>query len=152
MIKLAREKVLRVRDVMSNGVITIQAGVSLAEAARCLTEHRISGAPVLSLAGKPIGIVSQSDLLDPRHQLVGAKVEDAMTRLLFAVRPTDSAMAAVRLMVSEDIRRAMVVGEDGRLVGVVTAMDILRALVKADPDEGIEIEFVDLGVPGRGVG
>ena len=51
-----------------------------------------------------------------------------MTPLVFWVRPEDSPMHAVRLMVAERIHRVVVLGEGGRLAGIVTSMDILKAL------------------------
>lgn len=54
-------------------------------------------------------------------------------------------MAAVRLMVRENIHR-VVVDESGLLVGIVTAMDVMRELTGGAP-EGVELEYVPLGHP-----
>lgn len=131
MIKIARERALLVRDVMTTEVFVILAGTLATTAAALLTERRVSGAPVVSTHGKPVGIVSRADLLDPRHHFEGARVEDAMTRVLYAVRPTDPLLAAVHLMVREGIHRVVVVDE-GRLTGVVSPMDVLRVLAVSD--------------------
>ena len=95
MIKLGREKAVRVSDVMSTNLIVLDVHMSLGEAAAVLSEHRISGAPVVSGSAKPLGIVSRADLLDPRHQGAQTTVADAMTRVLYAVRPTDPVMAGI---------------------------------------------------------
>jgi CBS domain-containing protein len=58
-----------------------------------------------------------------------------MTRVLDAVRPTDALMAAIRLMVKENIHRVIVVDDAGLLA--VTSMDVMRALAHIGPeDEG----------------
>lgn len=143
MIKLAREANVLVRNVMTPDVFVILAGTLATTAAALLAERRVGAAPVVSPHGKPLGIVSRTDLLDPRHRLDEARVEDAMTRVLFGVRPTDTLMAAVHLMTREAIHRVVVV-DDGRLVGVVSAMDVLRALANADPQRDAPVEFVPL--------
>src|SRR5262249_51432904 len=96
-------KQLRVSDIMTNKVITLSRDATTGEAARRLTTHRVSGAPVIE-RGRIIGVVSKSDLLDMRtrpSEPGEVTVDDVMTHLVFAVRPSDPAMLAVRLMVEE---------------------------------------------------
>jgi len=143
MVKVVRESVLRVADVMTHGVSTIPSGTPLPEAALQLANARITGAPVVSSTGRPLGMVSRADLLDPRHMIAGATVDDAMTRVLFGVRRSDPAMAAAKLMVAQKIHRVVVVDDDGALVGILTAMDMMRALVES-ADKDVTLEFVDL--------
>jgi CBS-domain-containing membrane protein len=144
MIKLGRETTVRVGDVMSPRLITVDVSMSPREAAAALAEHRISGAPVVSGSANLVGIVSRADLIDPRHQSGEATLADVMTRVLYAVRTTDPVMAAVRLMVDESIHRVVVVDASGALAGIVTSMDIMRALARSEPSEGIALEYVPL--------
>jgi CBS domain-containing protein len=144
MIKLGRERTVRVSDVMSTNLIVLDVHMRLGEAAAVLSERRISGAPVVSGSAKPLGIVSRADLLDPRHQGNETTVEAAMTRVLYAVRPTDPLMAAVRLMATENIHRVIVVDEAGLLAGIVTSMDVMRVLARGEPDEEVPLEYVPL--------
>ncbi len=143
MVKLAFEKKVRVADVMTPAVITVPPGISLSEAAALLAEARITGAPVVTPNGRLLGMLSRSDLVDPRHHRPEATVEDAMTHLLFAVRPSDPAMTAVRLMVVEGIHRVVVIDEHGALVGIVTSMDILRSLLD-EKEEGVAVEYTNV--------
>lgn len=121
----------RVRDVMTEAVVYLSADTLASEAADVLTRHRINGAPVLGKHGHVVGLVSKTDLLDrrrdPEHREM--LVSDAMTRVVFAVRTSDPVMLAVRLMVEEEIHRAVVVNDDGTLAGIVAPMDILRGMV-----------------------
>jgi CBS-domain-containing membrane protein len=127
-------KTLRVRDIMTPDVITLAATTSVDDAARSLTFHQVTGAPVLE-RGRIVGVVSKSDLVDPRYRssTVGEiTVRDAMTRAVYAVRPGDPAMLAVRLMVEENVHRMVVVDDQGKLAGIVSSMDVLRALARGD--------------------
>lgn len=145
MIKIARERTVLVADVMTDTLVVLDMRMTLETAARILAERHISGAPVVSATGQAIGVVTRADLLDPRHQTPDATVETAMTKVIYAVRPSDPAMSAVRLMVAEAIHRVVVIDADGRLVGIVTAMDVMRALVRAEPDESVPVEYVRVG-------
>ena len=145
MIKLAREQGIRVVDIMTKDLFVIRSDTPLAKAAALLSERRIIGAPVVSAStGKPVGVVSRADLVDPGRQALGSTVETAMTRILYGVRPTDPAISAVGLMVNEKIHRVIVVDGNGKLVGIVTAMDILRSLVHAGPKPSVPLEWVPL--------
>ena len=156
------DKTLRVRDIMTSEVITLAASTSVDDAARSLTFHHITGAPVID-RGRTVGVVSKSDLVDPRYRSTPEStptVRDAMARVVHAVRPGDPAMLAVRLMVSQSVHRAVVVDEHGKLVGVVSPMDVLRALARGDhvqahddvfeqrherhADPAVALEYVDL--------
>lgn len=128
-------KQLLVRDIMTAKVFTLARDATTGEAARSLTSHRISGAPVVD-RGRIVGIVSKSDLLDMRTRPSEPGVltlDDVMTHLVFAVRPHDPAMLAVQLMTEEGIHRVIVVDERGKLAGIVSPMDVLRALVRGEP-------------------
>ncbi|HEY6555679.1 MAG TPA: CBS domain-containing protein [Polyangiaceae bacterium] len=142
----------RVRDVMTEGVLFLHAGQRQEDAWNILHANGISGAPVLGAGGRVAGVVTMTDLADPRHRAprTSGTVADAMTRVVYAVRPNDPAMAAVRLMIDEDIHRAVVLGDDGKLVGMVVPMDVLRALARGvdvrapDPQEE-PIQYLHLG-------
>lgn len=127
-------RTLRVRDIMTTEVHTLEASASVAEAARELTAHCITGAPVLD-NGRIVGVVSTTDLVEPQNWPAEGRqptVDTVMTRVVYAVRPGDPVMTAVRLMAEENIHRAIVVGDDGKLVGIITPMDVLRSLARGD--------------------
>jgi CBS-domain-containing membrane protein len=145
---------LRVADVMTEEVAFLETSQTLDEAWQILHAQSISGAPVLNHDGRLVGIASKADLADPRHRagdVAGTvrTVRDVMTRVVYAVRTRDSVLSAVKLMIAEDIHRAIVVSDGGSVAGIVTPMDVLRALVHGDDLTGaveanVPIEFVDL--------
>jgi CBS domain-containing protein len=120
---------ITVADIMTRGVLSFSPQTTIEEAARALNDRRIGGAPVLD-GSRVVGVISKSDLLD----LIGdgsAPIERVMTPVLIAVRPTDPALAAVRLMVTDRVHRALVM-QEGRLVGIVTPLDVLRVLARGE--------------------
>jgi len=148
MVKLGLLQEVRVRDVMTESVVFLRADATFGEAWDAMHRHGISGAPVLSHQGQLLGIISKADLADPRHQppTSPGRLEDAMTRVVYAVRAEDPLMHAVRLMIREKIHRAIVVNDDGSVAGIITPMDVLGALVRVDEvgSSGLDVQFVDL--------
>ena len=123
-------KTLRVRDIMTTDVQTFAANETVAEAARRLTACHVGGAPVVD-DGRIIGMISKTDLLAAKIKTQDTNqrtVSDVMTPVVYAVRPTDPVMSAVRLMVDERIHRTVVVTDQGVLAGIVSSMDIMRVL------------------------
>lgn len=134
---------LKVKDLMTRELLTLAPNTSIREAAEILATEHVSGAPVVH-AGKPLGMVSARDLLefiaalpaDPEAVSGGMEhgilddhtVEEAMTRgPLTTVSPETPASRAAELMQAEHIHRLPVV-EDGRLVGIITTTDIVKAV------------------------
>lgn len=145
---------ITVADIMTREVVCLGVGYTLARAAGVLTEKGISGAPVLAPDGYIVGVVSKSDLIDPARARGASTVEHVMTRVLQAVREADPAMAAIRLMLAQSIHRALVVNDDGKMCGIVSPTDVLRALAQgrviSDPwGDPEEVEFVDLRLSTR---
>lgn len=131
---------IRVRDIMTSEVISLSTTTTVEDAARSLTFHRVSGAPVLD-QGRIVGVVSKSDLMNPRNRpATGEKITvgQAMTPVLKAVRPGDFALNAVRLMVEERVHRVVVVSESRKLVGILSAMDVLAALTRGERFEDMD--------------
>lgn len=128
---------LRVRDIMTRDVVSLAGDAPLEVAAWRLASEAVSGAPVRDAQGNLIGVLSKSDLVDlmrgpMRGAMRGAgeatRVEDAMTPGVWAVHPDAPALEAVELMVEKCIHRVLVVRGPGKLEGIVTAMDVMRAI------------------------
>lgn len=139
-IKLAKEKLGTVKSAMSEVACVIDHDSTVAQAVRTLSELRVTGAPVMR-GERVVGVVSQSDLLRARDDT--DSVEAVMTETVYAVRPDDPLLLAVRLMLEQRIHRVIVVNEMGQLYGVVSAMDVLRALTN-DTDDAGGLTYLDL--------
>jgi IMP dehydrogenase len=147
MIKTLIGQEMRVRDVMTSEVIAIPYGATVAQAGDILHAASISGAPVTGSGGRVLGIVSRSDLVDPRHKHApDAPIADVLTRVVFAVRADDPVLWAVRLMAEERVHRAIVTDEAGVMAGIVTPMDVLRSMIPKNVQGplGVGFTYVDL--------
>lgn len=145
-----------VRDVMTTSVLAVHPATTLKEVARLLVEHRISGLPVVDEESRVVGVVSEADLLvkeqdpgtyapGPLDRIFGeseelrqlrAKAEartagDAMTSPAITIEASRSIHHAAAVMIDRRVNRLPVV-EGGRLVGIVTRADLVRAFVRSD--------------------
>jgi CBS domain-containing protein len=139
-------------DVMQRQPITVRADTAIDDAVRLMVTYRISGLPVVDATGTVVGILSEGDLLRRAELgteagtpawmgwLVGQsraareyvreharKVGEIMTVPAITVTPQTELAEVVGLMESRRIKRVPVV-EQGRLVGMLTRADLIRAL------------------------
>jgi len=121
--------VLKIENVMVSDVITIEAEATVREAVELMNKNEIGCLVVVDGEGKPVGILTERDLLKrvlaKRKDPVRTKVEDVMSKPLITGTPHMDLEAAARLMFEKKIKKLPVV-EDGRLVGLVTLTDMVR--------------------------
>src|SRR6185503_4575152 len=126
---------LRIKDIMSKHVYVVDAEASAEEAAWGLTRRHIGGAPARDADGNLVGVLSSSDLVNPeptqwlRRE---ATVADLMNPDVISLYADDPAMAAVSEMARRDIHRIVVLDEESKLAGIVTPMDVVRALARGE--------------------
>jgi predicted transcriptional regulator len=115
-----------------------------------LTEHEISGVPVLTMGRHVAGIVSEGDLLAARdhnpmsghglrHRLASRKqhsrtAEQLMTAPAVTTHPDATIAGAARMMNIHHVRRLPVVDPDGKLVGIVSRRDLLSVFLRPDAE------------------
>ncbi|MFJ6940799.1 CBS domain-containing protein [Streptomyces sp. NPDC101132] len=127
----------RVADLMTPAAVSVQRGTSFKEIARLLDEYGITAVPVVD-DGKPVGVVSEADLLrrhtpDERSNGTGASTaEGLMSSPAVVARPEWSAVEAARVMEERGIKRLPVVDGSGYLIGVVSRSDLLRVFLRRD--------------------
>jgi predicted transcriptional regulator len=151
-------RTVRIRDVMTPTALTLTLNSSVADAARLFTNANIGGAPVVDDGGRVVGVLSKSDIIE-RSPFIPhsprARISEAMTREALTLRGSDTAMSAVRLMLSEHVHRVVVIGADEKPIGIVSTLDILQALARGDPlqegDEAYEERKERHGEPARAV-
>jgi CBS domain-containing protein len=153
-------------DLMTPNPVSISADAPVKEAVAFLTDKGFSAAPVIDDAGRPIGVLSRSDILVHDREKVeylpgvpeyydkteltsrsgeklrsGFQVEnvdrtwvrDIMTPVVFSVTPETPVPTVVEEMLALKVHRLFVVGNDGVLVGVISALDVLRHLGPEQP-------------------
>jgi len=126
---------LKIADIMTTHVFTLEASCHAQQAALELSSRGYTGAPVRDERGRLVGVLSRSDLMDPeRHEgaLDGKEVADLMTPAMFTLHPGTPVIQAIRLMVREGIHRVIVMDERREMVGIITSSDVLGALARGD--------------------
>ncbi|HEX55118.1 MAG: inosine-5-monophosphate dehydrogenase [Candidatus Altiarchaeales archaeon] len=121
----------KVRDFMVRDVITIEEDATMYEAVSKMLGHGIHGL-IVTDNGKLKGIVASYDILLAMERGKSArniKVRDVMTTDIVTIGPDDTVLTAVTKMLENDIRRLPVV-EDGKLVGIITTTDLIRAFAE----------------------
>jgi CBS domain-containing protein len=141
---------LTVADVMTRDVITVTPETPFKQLEQLMAEHNVSALPVVDKGGVT-GIVSEADLLlkteaegatgggwrpGSRERDSKAHAQTAgglMSSPALSVEPGAPLAAAARLMRKGSVKRLPVV-DDGRLVGIVSRADVLKAYLRSDAD------------------
>jgi CBS-domain-containing membrane protein len=138
---------LTVKDIMTKKVYTVEFEASAEEAAWGLTRRQIGAAPVKNKAGELVGILTKGDLVDPEpHEWIKkeATVGDLMDPEVIAVYEDDPALVAVHELASRNQHRLVVLNTENKLVGIVSTMDVVRAL-----DKGLSFAVDDVAARPR---
>lgn len=137
---------------MTRPVVSVRPGTGFKEIARLLAEHDITAVPVLDAEDRPVGIVSEADLMlgqcareDPSGILLAPRLtseqaarsrattaDGLMSRPALCCRPEWTAVEAARRMQEARLKRLPVVDEAGRLIGIVSRSDLLRVFLRQD--------------------
>jgi CBS domain-containing protein len=125
-------KSIKVRDYMTRHLVTFRPEMDLFTAINRLLEHTLASAPVVDSAGHLIGMLSESDCL--RAILAGAYFDDAhgtvggyMTPAVDTIDADADVIQAAETFLRGQRRRLPVL-ESGRLVGLISRHDVLRAV------------------------
>jgi CBS domain-containing protein len=151
---------MKVKEIMTTEVRTVRTATPLKEAAALLTEYRISGLPVVDAEGYVIGVLSEGDILFKERgttekrslfeRLLAAPsgidvkpaattAGEAMSAPALTIGPRRPVSEAATVMIDEGVKRLPVVDDDGKLIGIVTRADLVRAFVRSDEDVAREI-------------
>ncbi|BCX89419.1 hypothetical protein MIN45_P1791 [Methylomarinovum tepidoasis] len=123
---------IAVRDYMATNLVTFTPETGVFDAIRQLLKHKITGAPVLE-NGRLVGSFSEMDCLHvvldaAYHEQMAGKVGEYMNKNLVTVGPDDSIIEVAERFQKALLRHFPVV-EDGKLIGLISRVDVLRALV-----------------------
>ncbi len=120
---------LKVEDVMVEDVISVPVKATVKEAAELMEKHEI-GCLVVVRDGKPVGIVTETDMV--KRVILGpvdpekTKVRRIMSKPLVVGNPQMDVDEASKIMRKRKIKKLPVI-EKGRLVGLLTTTDIVRS-------------------------
>lgn len=142
---------LAVSDLMTRDVVTVKRETSLEEAARRLSGLRISGMPVVDDHDRVIGVIGELDIMSAMGgkrgaglrdflrrilgepvpaRKTGERVEDVMSAPAITIRAAADVREAARVLDDRRIKRLPVVDDDGKLIGIISRADIVRAMSK----------------------
>lgn len=149
---------MRAKDIMTQNVISISPDHSIQHAAKVMLEHHVSGLPVIDDAGEIKGMLTEGDLLrrsefatatwvvdsqgaiakkraDPGEYIKGTswRVGEVMSSQVFSVDEDCPVAHIVKLMTTHEIKRIPVI-HDGKVTGIVSRADLLKALVAIEPE------------------
>jgi CBS domain-containing protein len=133
---------MTIRELMTGGVITVHPETPVLEARDLMTRERIRHLLVTEPNGALGGIVTDRDIRlnlpsratslsvwEINHLLTKLTVGEVMTRSVITIGPDRPARDGARIMLDHKIG-ALPVVEDGRLVGIITETDLVRAFVR----------------------
>lgn len=146
---------MNIETLMTKHVVTVSPETSLKRVARILTRYRISGVPVCDVDGTVLGVVTEADILFKEQgmspmsggllgwlfekadgeggRLAAHTAGEAMTKPPITVSPGASVNEAARIMTTRHINR-LPVAVDGRLVGIISRADLVRAFHRTDEE------------------
>ncbi len=151
-LRYAKERIsmrIAVKEVMTTKVVTVKQNADLHEAARLLSENRISGMPVVDDANRVIGVISEADILimagmkkehtfrDILRNILGEpvmsrksgdKVRDVMSFPPLTSKADDDVREVALIFDERRIKRLPVVDDEGKLLGIISRADIVRAI------------------------
>lgn len=138
------------RELMHTEVITAAPDTPLTAIATMMVDHQLDGLPVVDEGGSVAGIISVTDFLrlllpnpvkfldvnlylgagrlyqELMHEIVDLRAEDVMSRTLHTVESEAPLQKVVTIMGEHRVRHVPVVGEDGRLLGLIHRIDVVR--------------------------
>lgn len=125
---------LTARDVMTDRVVTIGPDAFLQEAIEVIIKEQVSGLPVVGADGRLVGIITEFALLTTAYDAATAceTVGQHMTTELLTVNVDDPIRKVADNFIVHRVRRVPVV-EKGRIVGLITRRDVLKAVFEAEP-------------------
>ena len=142
-----------VATIMTRLTYCVRPEVTVETLATLLLDKRLSGVPVVTAEGRPVGVVSKTDLLRHLHErgdvpesdenrppddvaslgpgfhavrVDGTTVADIMMPIVFAIEQDMPIVQAAALMAGEGVHRLAIVDENVAVVGIVSTLDVVR--------------------------
>jgi len=124
--------ILKISDVMTHEVKTLQPQDTMRNVMDALREYRISGIPIVDDAKNLIGLVSTEDLIKClANQDIDKCVKEYMTSDLVTVNSFDHLTEALKLFAKTKLGRLPVLSEKGELAGILTKGDVTSGILRA---------------------
>ena len=130
-----------VADFMTIDPVVVRPDASIEEATRLLAVFDITGLPVVDDVGRPVGVISQTDLLAIgsvigrliRSNPTGLRVGELMSTPALTVPIIATMSEAARIMHDARVHRLVAIDDEGRAVGVLSASDFVTLYAEHEP-------------------
>ena len=122
-------KTINIGDVMTKSVISVDAALTINETAKMMEDAKV-GAVIVMEDNVPVGIVTDRDFsvkVAAHAYQITEPVKQIMSSPLFSINSDESVRIAADLMHERKIRKLPVI-DDGNVVGIITATDIVNLL------------------------
>jgi CBS domain-containing protein len=138
---------MKVREIMTSPVIGVRPEAALKDVAALLAERGVSGVPVVDDDRRVLGVLSETDIVVAMRG-IGADADKAvvrtaamaMSRPPITVRQDATVAEAASAIADLGVSRLPVVEHEGRLVGIVSRANLVRAFARPDDEIRREIE------------
>ena len=117
---------VKIHELMTESVVSTEPHKTIDHVRRMMERNRVGAIPVVDTEGRPVGIVSSSDVVADTNG--NSPVSTIMTEKVYSVPKYDDVSVAARIMRNHKIHRVVVTHEQ-KVVGVISAFDLL-ALVE----------------------
>jgi predicted transcriptional regulator len=123
---------MQIKDYMKKGQLTLDPEMEVLRAAQLLLKSGLSGAPVLDRHGRLVGMLTERDCMQVAlhgfyHGEPGGQVKNHMSQDPVHVSPEKSILSLAEMFIIGRFQRYPVL-DNGRLVGVISRQDVMRAL------------------------
>jgi CBS domain-containing protein len=118
--------------VMNPRVVCVRSDLGTDSLIAMLLAHDLRSVPVIDDEGRPVGVVSRSDLLRHRREALAGVVADVMMCLAFSLPESATLSRAAAVMAYEGVHQIPVVASDRKVVGLISALDVARWLAQHD--------------------
>jgi len=122
-------KIQTILTTKGTHVTTVRARQSVKEAITLLVQHNIGALVVVDDAGKPVGIISERDIIraaDREAAVFAQPVSGVMTKEVIVGSPQDDLQSVMQTMTDKRSRHVMIM-DQGKLVGIVSIGDMVKA-------------------------
>jgi CBS domain-containing protein len=148
-------KATRVRDIMTRQPKKVSTETPLDEVARLLLSSTFTGVPVVDQENRPVGVISQGDLIykaglpvrlgllaesDQQNvslvleKLAPKKAKEVMNQPAVTIEQDKLVTDAVNLMLKKQVKRLPVTDADGKLAGILSRLDVFHTILRECPD------------------
>jgi len=142
MCNMSNAKTMTIANVMTKSVISIDASMTVNEAAKMMEDAKV-GAIIVMENNVPVGIVTERDLavkVVAHAYQITSLVKQIMSSPLFSINSDESVRTAADLMHERGIRKLPVI-DDENVVGIITAMDIVNLLAVCAEEDVRDMYF-----------